>query len=77
MDSCPTAGQLDRLLADRLDANESAVVSAHVQVCADCQTTLEQLTRQDGALVRGTMATTSVIDAGSDAAFLRRMEDLA
>jgi WD40 repeat protein len=41
--SCPPADQLERLLADQLDAATDAAVAAHVQGCAACQQRLERL----------------------------------
>jgi eukaryotic-like serine/threonine-protein kinase len=77
MEPCPSAGQLDRLLADRLDADECAGVSAHVQDCAACQETLEQLTRQDTEFPLARLTTTSIVIAGADATFVRRMESIS
>ena len=77
MDSCPSAAQLDRLLAERLDADERTSVSGHVQKCAVCQQALEGLTRQDASTPGRQLDMTTVITSGSDAAFLRRMESLS
>ena len=77
MNSCPSARQLDRLLADGLDADEHTSVSAHVETCADCQQTLEHLTRQDTEMPVRRLDKTSVILTAPDASFLRRMENLS
>src|SRR5262245_28236208 len=74
MDPCPSVGQLDRLLADHLNAHEWEGVSAHVEVCAACQETLEQLTRQDTEFPLARLTTTSIVIEGADATFVRRME---
>src|SRR5262245_2792676 len=76
MDPCPSVGQLDRLLADRLNANEWAGISAHVEVCAACQETLEQLTRQDTEFPLARLTTTSIAIDGADETFVRRMEGI-
>lgn len=68
MDHCPTADQLRRFLADELSASEASAVEAHLEECASCQQTLDQLTA----------ATLSGADAdgkcGSDSTFLRQLQ---
>src|SRR5262245_61021415 len=44
MTRCPPPELLRRLLADELSGPEAESVEAHVEVCADCQQALEQLT---------------------------------
>jgi len=44
MNDCPTARQLERLLAGDLPAAEEQAVTAHVESCARCQEVLERLT---------------------------------
>src|SRR5262245_5424737 len=44
MRHCPSAEQLQALLADRLAGPEAEAVEAHVESCPACQQTLEQLT---------------------------------
>jgi hypothetical protein len=67
---CPSTAELGRWLADGLAGAEAAGVEAHVETCADCQQTLEQLTRNaddargSGPVPRG--------ESGGD--FLRRLE---
>src|SRR5262245_19890524 len=76
MDPCPSAAQLDRLLAERLNDDERTTVSTHVQTCASCQQTLEHLTRPEATPVRRP-DTTTVVVTGPDANFLKRMESLS
>jgi WD40 repeat protein/serine/threonine protein kinase len=76
MDSCPPAAQLERLLADRLAADDCARVSAHVEGCRDCQQRLEDLTRPVDDGPRLVRPKSSTIVAVIDAPFVRRMENL-
>jgi serine/threonine protein kinase len=67
---CPLPEQLRDWLTDRLTSAEAEAIDTHVQTCAACQQTLEQLTRetdsaQDGSPAPGT-------NSGAD--FLRRLE---
>jgi hypothetical protein len=40
---CPPRSQLERLVADQLDAAEDAALTRHVEGCAACQSLLEEL----------------------------------
>jgi hypothetical protein len=40
---CPPQEQLERLLDDRLETIEDAVLAPHVESCAQCQARLERL----------------------------------
>ncbi len=44
MTRCPGQDQLDRLLAEELPPAERSAVEVHIEQCAHCQQTLEQLT---------------------------------
>jgi len=76
MDSCPPAGQLDSLLADRLSADDSQRISTHVQECTTCQQVLEELTCADAQLPLRRQSESTAIIFHADAPFLRRMERL-
>lgn len=41
--SCPTRPQLQRLLADQLDADADAALTRHVETCPACQAMLVEL----------------------------------
>jgi serine/threonine protein kinase len=44
MNPCPTSEQLERFLAQRLDSPDSEAVEDHIEECAECRETLEQMT---------------------------------
>jgi hypothetical protein len=67
MSGCPSSQRLQDWLADRLAGPDADAVGSHVEACADCQQTLEQLTG-DGNRCRQV----TVDAAGPD--FLRRLE---
>src|SRR5437762_12935423 len=46
MTRCPSSAQLGQWLADDLAGAEAAAVETHIETCAGCQQTLEQLTRK-------------------------------
>src|SRR5262245_15422896 len=56
MDSCPTTGQLERLLQTTTDGPDPDAVAAHVDRCPHCQRRLERLTADAGRLPWGAIA---------------------
>jgi serine/threonine protein kinase len=72
MDSCPSAGQLRDLLADRLSIPECQAVESHLESCAACQEALERLTDSADARKDRPVARIEAAQAGAD--FLRRLE---
>jgi formylglycine-generating enzyme required for sulfatase activity/tRNA A-37 threonylcarbamoyl transferase component Bud32 len=76
---CPSAEQLQRLLADQLNGPEGRVIESHVQACPACQEALEQLTAAADGPVRSSAAQDSLTKPPEDAPedFLRRLQQLA
>jgi WD40 repeat protein len=58
MSDCPDRDHLERLLDHRLEDIELDVIVQHVEDCADCQQTLDELT---GATIRGARAGPGVL----------------
>ncbi len=44
MTRCPDDRELERLIDEQLSADESSILSAHIEACANCQRSLERLT---------------------------------
>src|SRR5262249_14108155 len=45
MSQCPSTGQLEQMLAEKLTGAEHDTVEAHVETCVSCQERLEDLAR--------------------------------
>jgi hypothetical protein len=70
MNRCPSAEQLRDWLADQLPGADADALEVHVEACAVCQQTLEQLTGNAG--LRKVVEPASRGESGGD--FLRRLE---
>jgi WD40 repeat protein len=71
MDQCPSATALRRFLAEQLPDAESGHVEAHVEACARCQQSLEELTGANRVHAAGAETLTT---NQPDATFLRRVQ---
>jgi hypothetical protein len=77
MHRCPARKQLQRLLARQVAGAEAAALERHVQECARCQGTLEELTRnQEAADWRRMCADRPGTEPTPEGDFLRKLKEL-
>src|SRR5215475_9093773 len=70
--SCPDARSWSQMLDGRSSASEESNLSRHLEDCADCQETLERLTRCDASWSQSG----PVLDRRRRPALMRAMESL-
>jgi hypothetical protein len=75
MNPCPSAEQLQRMLADALTTPDAEAVEAHVAACASCQQVLERLAARDAVPrpAASEPATQPAAVPDHDEAFLRQV----
>ena len=74
---CPSADQLRRLLADQLGATQESSIGEHVENCALCQDSLEQLTDGDVSPARSSSSGNvawAAVDSDVDSDFLNSLK---